>query len=648
MSQARSARSADCTTPIRGLRISERPNIRVAGVFRARDVVSVLFDFTRPEAPLGSVWRSWHGQTKKPKEGNMCPSSGVHGAPVASAPMKTLSPLLHALVAVALTATSFAQSTEKLRPEYIPSWSDAPATRVIELDFDASLTDDQNGARFKTAVLGLVAGDHLSVSSGRWSVNSFFFAHLRGTASAPIRITGEPGTVITRPNASQNIFNLGGNGSVPLTYVLLRGLEFTGGSYGVRVHAAEDLWIDQCHVHHTGELAIGANTHNTKRLFVTRCEIHHTGATGEGLYIGANNGVIVAEGAVVAMNHIHHTLQANFGSGVHLKQGSFGCLIAENTIHDTHFPGILCYGTGGRAVNRIENNTVWNCDTNPFQVQGEAVVRGNLVFARNASALQTGPHQGSTTRLSIVGNTFISQNGRGATISGWAGKPDMVLRNNAFYSRNDSAVFVSGGLAGVDVRDNLVFGPVQGTNPSAGFFLGGGLSDMIAVNWDASMRNARPLPGGALHLAGTPAPRVGVFARTGAVRSAPPSVGAMETGTYGRYVGPIVPGAPRLRLRAPVAQVGGPDAVVEVLGLLPGDRVEFSVTYQPSGAFMGARALPHHSVHRRTGVADAAGRLRFLVPPSEFSSPFSDEVALRARVIRGPFSAWSRTMLVRP
>ncbi len=560
--------------------------------------------------------------------------------------MESLRPLIMGALVLLLTTAAAAQSGARLRAEYVPSWTAVPAARLLDLNYDPGLSDEQNGERLRLAVLGLVAGDHLRVSRGRWSVNNFFYAHLEGTSAAPIRITGEPGSVITRPNAGQNVFNLGGDGVTPLRYVLLRGFEIEGGSYGLRIHWAEDLWIDQCHVHHTGAVAIGANTHNTTRLSITRCDVHNTSGTGEGIYLGANGGTIAAAEATVAMNHIHHT-GGSQGDGIELKQGSYGCLIAENTIHDTQYPGVLCYGSGGQAINRIENNTVWNTGANPFQVQGEALVRGNLVFARNGPALQTAPHQGLPTRLAIVGNTFIAENGRAATISAWANEPGMVLRNNAFYARSDVAVAVNGGLAGVDVGDNVIFGPLFGVPGGGGFIPGAGLADMVDAAWDGSKRDARPVPGGALHLAGASIPGVSDLGQTGSVRGPDPSVGALESGTYGRYLGASVPGAPRLRLRAPIDPTGLADALVEVQGLNPGDRVVIGVNRAPTGLLPRSGPLPQSSSMRSIGIAGPGGTLRFIVPAAALVGLASEGVTLRASTLRGTSAGpWSRSMAI--
>lgn len=509
-----------------------------------------------------------------------------------------------------------------LRPNMRPSWADALPLRTIDLQYDSSLSESANGDRFKTKVEALVAGDTLRVSAGTWSVGGFFYVEPRGTAGAPIRILAEPGAVLTRPDAGQNVINFGGAGTgSPARYVVFRGFEVTGGSMGIRVWDVENFWIDQCRVHDTASVAIAANSRDTYRLFVTRTEITSTGGTGEALYLGGNNGASVARDAVVALNHIHDT-GGSQGDGIELKQGSHGCLIAENVIHATNYPGILCYGTGGGDQNVIEGNLVWDTNSNPFQVQGEAIVRNNVVFARNGPAFQSAPHQGNPTRLEVVHNTFIAQNGRGATLRSWANEPGMVLANNAFYSRNDDSVAINGGTSGIAIEGNVVYGQLYQAG-SIGFRQGTGLGDFEHVTWNASARDAHPSIGSALGGAAPGSIARAPLAFAGAVRTPEAHVGALERGTYGRYTGAWSRSAPRPRLSHSVgsgAGVAGP-LTVRVEGLAPFSQTTLYVStpYTP-GALALARVI--------AGFANASGTVSFDVPPLAHPSGPGEQITI--------------------
>lgn len=557
-----------------------------------------------------------------------------------------LAPVLALFISPDARAVQLDSASENggaLRPAYVPDWDDAPVQRDLALAFDPMLSETQNGDILKDQFEALLPGDRLVVGPGRWSVNSFFQVDLQGTASAPIRIIGEPGAVLTRPNQWQNAINFGSTTAAATSYLLLRGFEVTGGSYGIRVQNTDQLWIDQCHVHHVAAVGIGANSHNTNALHITRCEIHDTGATGEGLYLGGNNGSVACVDAVIALNHIHDT-GGSQGDGIELKQGSHGCLIAENLIHDTNYPGLILYGTGGNPVNIVEGNVIWNTASNPFQVQGEAIVRNNLIFSTNGPALQSGPHQDATTNLKIIGNTFLSTDNEAAFLRSWAGKPGMVLANNVIYSSTGEAVHVNGGLADVTVASNVVLGPVWGA-PTTGFTQGVGLSDFVDVAWDGSRRDARPSGQGALHRSTLQDPDW-THDLTGAVRPAQARVGALEAGTYGRYLGFWTQNSPRLRTRFPLV-AGMPSYTVTVEGAAPFATVflsaEVSGERGPGGGFTGPRdgaAAP-----TRSAVADANGVATVTLERTQLPTNAGERLIIRAAV-RTPNGAASARRLV--
>lgn len=406
---------------------------------------------------------------------------------------------------------------------YDPPWASAAPARTLRLDRDPALTDGQNGDRLVAALRALVPGDRLEVGGGRWSIDRYFDLVLAGTASAPIWVVAQQGQtpVITRPDANQNVINLGAGG--PVSYLCLRGLEVTGGSALVRLYQCSNVWLDRCHLHDNAEAAITANTANTDHLFITRNEIHHTGGTGEGMYLGANNGVVVMRDSVIALNHVHDC-GGTQGDGIEVKQGSHGNLIAENLVHDTNYPCITVYGTGGQARNVIERNVCYRSNDNVMQVQGEATVRNNLLIAGAGSGFHTHDHQGQTLELTVVHNTIVSS-GRGMNLLSWSNRANMVLANNAIYSQGDAVTF-GGGSVGVVVSGNVALGRISGyTGP--GFAGGAGLADFVDVAWDASKRDARPAAGSPLRGAGDAA-HATTSDLTGAPRSTPVDAGCHE------------------------------------------------------------------------------------------------------------------------
>lgn len=529
--------------------------------------------------------------------------------------------LLSPLLLTALAAAQSSMSSRALRPEYTPAWADVPPLRTIALDRDPSLGDVANGARLGAALHALVPGDRLVVGAGTWSVDALLVIRLAGTPSAPIRIEAAPGAtpVLTRPDPWQNVINFG-DPSQPARYVLLRGFALTGGSIGVRIYRADDLWLDSLHIHATGGDGIRASSYDCARLHVTRTEIERTAlvdGTGEGFYLGSNGGVTAVRDSVVALNHVHHTggLQ---GDGIELKQGSSGNLVAENVVHDTDYPGIIVYGTAGGARNRVEGNVVWGTNQNPFQVQGEALVRNNLVFGGAQPALISFDTQGSVRDLEVVHNTFISTSADAAVLGNWGGRPGMVLANNVLYSESgDSLVFLHGS-GGIDIRGNAVHGPTY-QDGGATHVAGNGISDFEALTWTGSLRDAHPSASSALLGGAVTAHHIAIDA-TWAGRTSERAIGAFERGTYGRYLGQPVVGvtaAPRLR-SSDLPILGGPPVLVMLNGGVPGNFGVVGVEWRDG---LGSPLPGVPTTTRHVVVFDPAGSATVRVAPPAAGAP---------------------------
>jgi hypothetical protein len=403
-----------------------------------------------------------------------------------------------------------------------PAWASAPASQTLQFEYEPGLGSAQNGEALRQAIVELTPGQRLEIGAGTYSIATRFDIVLSGTANAPIRIVAKAGTmpVITRPEASENTINIGSGG--PARYVQIAGLEIRGGDTAIKIYDAEDVWIDRCHIHHCGGAGIAANSADTRRLTLTRNEINDTGGTAEGMYLGANNGQFVTTGSVIAQNHIHDT-RGTQGDGIELKQGSWGNRIVENLIHGCQYPCITVYGTGGKAVNVIERNTCYDSDDNVVQVQGEAIVRNNLIMA-GSIGFHSHDHQGSTRDLTVVHNTIVNT-GRATDLVSWNNRAGMVFANNVVYSLEGQSISFPNGATGVTVLGNVVVGPVSGV--TSGFTQGLGLTDFVEVTWGATARNARPSPAGAMVGAGNAAWAVAEDI-TGAPRTLPLDAGCYD------------------------------------------------------------------------------------------------------------------------
>ena len=362
---------------------------------------------------------------------------------------------------------------------YQPEWAAIAPKRVIP-------HSGSDGAALVKAVEALQPGDKLEIAAGTYSVERMWDVRVSGTREAPIWITAAEGAavIITRPDAKQNLINIGQGG--PVAFLCLRGLEFTGGSHGMRLGHCSDVWIDQCHIHHTGQVCLSANSADTQRLFLTRNHIHHGDGHAEGMYLGANNGEHIMSESVIALNHIHDC-RGDQGDGIEVKQGSWGNLIAENHVHDTQYPCITVYGTAGKPVNIIERNLCYNSGDNVMQVQGEAIVRNNVLINGAGAGFASTDHQGKTLNLQVIHNTILNSAHafRGGS---WNGREGMVLANNILYSRDANALHYANGNAGVISTGNVVFGH----GPKDGCVKGRGFEDFPNVSLDGSKHDATP------------------------------------------------------------------------------------------------------------------------------------------------------------
>ena len=373
-----------------------------------------------------------------------------------------------------------------------PSWSDATPLRSVRIAYDAAAGETRNGERLAQAIGRLEPGDRLEIAPGKYSIAKKFNLDLQGTAEYPIWIVGagsEGPVVITRPDHQQNVLNLGEN---QLTeYVCLRNLELTGGSTLIRFYRCRHLWLDHCHLHHSGAEGITTNSRDTSHFFITGNHFHHfqsPNATGEAMYLGGNHSVAKMTYSVIANNHVHDC-GGKQGDGIELKQGSHHNWIVGNHVHDTQYPCIIVYGTDGEGINQVERNFCYRSGDNVMQVQGEAIVKNNILLSANGAGLSSADHQGKTSDLQVIHNTIVSQQ-RGVNLTSWNQRRGMIFANNAIYTDGGEAIRFPGGSEGVEIAGNVVVGRVSGV--SRGFSLGEGLEDFIDLTWDSAKRDVRP------------------------------------------------------------------------------------------------------------------------------------------------------------
>jgi hypothetical protein len=309
---------------------------------------------------------------------------------------------------------------------------------------------------FRTAMQSLHAGDTLILDTGTYNLTSYFELDLFGTASQPIIIEAAAGQhpVVSYVGTSQNIININNS-----TFLTLDGIEFTGGSRGLRFDGGSDITVQNCIVHGTGANAIAANDtgQDYARFSFIRNEIYNTGVTGEGFYLGCNGDACRIHDSLIANNYIHDlqgTDPLYQGDGIEIKKGSYANVVRDNVIRDTNYPGITMYDVNGNgAPNIIERNIIWNSNDSGIQITADAIVRNNIVLgAANNAFFSNNIDGGSAANLTIVNNTFLMPGGDGIRLNSVTGT--VTIANNAIYSPTGYAIRASGTLTGVNVIAN--------------------------------------------------------------------------------------------------------------------------------------------------------------------------------------------------
>jgi hypothetical protein len=358
----------------------------------------------------------------------------------------------------------------------------------------AFAVDIAPGGNLRTAIAALKPGEELRLAGGTYTVDSGFRVTVNGTAQQPIVMRSKDGerAIIQQTNSGQNVFEISSS-----KYFVVRNIEFTGGSHGIRLMSSSFITIEGCEVHDTGDVAISANSGGTyEGLKILRNNVHHTNGTGEGMYLGCNSNACRLANSLIEGNYVHHTNGASVsqGDGIELKEGSYGNTIRDNVIHDTNYPGIITYSTvGNGAANVVEGNVIWNTNDNGIQSAADAIIRNNIVLG-SPIALQS--HQaGSPSNMEVVHNTVIN-NDAGIIVRNVVGP--VLVANNAVYAQSGSAIrLVSGTLSLVTVAGNVGQGGLSGA--SGGYKEGNGIgADFVNATFGVPPIDVFPKAGSAL------------------------------------------------------------------------------------------------------------------------------------------------------
>jgi len=142
--------------------------------------------------------------------------------------------------------------------------------------------------------------------------------------------------------------------------------------------------------------------------------------------------------SIVGGNYIHdlNGPKISQGDGIEIKDGSYNNVVRDNVIHDTKYPGVIVYGTDGKAPNIVERNVIWNSGDHGIQAAAEAIIRNNVTFNNRCDGIHSHHHQSAEVgNLQILHNTVVCKpGGTGIRISAKRLVGPVVIANNAVYA----------------------------------------------------------------------------------------------------------------------------------------------------------------------------------------------------------------------
>ncbi|GAA2814385.1 cellulase family glycosylhydrolase [Kribbella solani] len=243
--------------------------------------------------------------------------------------------------------------------------------------------DVSTSAELKAALANAKPGDTIKLADGTYTGN--FKTTVKGTASAPITLTGSAGAVLKASGG----YGLHLNGA---SYWNVRGITVTGGQKGIMIDSATHVTIDGVTVH--GLDMEGVHFRNSSTYGVIRnSRVYDTGndgrGMGEGVYVGSAGGTSDKSDHVQIVGN---TIGPDVGGeAIDLKEGTTGGLVSGNSfdgrgLTGAHFDDSWVDVKGNNYL--IENNTGKNTTNNGYETHTQQSGWGcGTVFRGNKSDL---------------------------------------------------------------------------------------------------------------------------------------------------------------------------------------------------------------------------------------------------------------------
>lgn len=235
---------------------------------------------------------------------------------------------------------------------------------------------------------------------------------------------------------------------VRASHIIIRGLEFgpvQADVDAVRIFAANDVTIEDCHFTQLGGIAVVANHANVRGLVVRRNVIQDSQATA--MYFGCHDGAGCSVTELVVEGNFIQGVTApdpEIGYGMQVKLNSAG-ILRDNIVMNTKGPGIMVYGSGNLPrVSLVERNVVIGSRTSSGIVVGggPAVVRNNIAASNEQAgiSLEDYKKRGLLRAIAVANNTVYGNRAGGITVPE-AGISGITIVNNAVHANSGTHAY---------------------------------------------------------------------------------------------------------------------------------------------------------------------------------------------------------------
>ncbi len=348
------------------------------------------------------------------------------------------------------TLGASATSTTELAPESTVKTEVLRAIDTTQIWVDVSNGSDANSGHspsspFRTvrrAMSELDPGDSILLKNGTYP--AIALENISGTSSQPLRIAAAPGqdNVVI---ADGGYTSRAAVGLKNAHHIIVEGLRLRTSLWAVDAHESSHLVFRDLTVTDIGQEAIHMRD-GTHHVLIADNSITGTGQRpgyvlgGSGVYLGTARGDDQTHDIVIDNNDIFNTAS----EGIDVKAATYNVTIRNNRIHDikTLQSGAVVLHLGERGPYfdpglLVENNDIWNIESNTQWADGNAIVidaaatvRGNRLWnTQHRGILVEGQFaQGNPTDI-LIENNIIWQSGRyDFEIKG--SDADVVFRNN--------------------------------------------------------------------------------------------------------------------------------------------------------------------------------------------------------------------------